>query len=292
MAQRVFFNWQENLKSFDTLQAFSGVLFPGRYCGFDTKSYTGLALSLTHASSGIIQSDINGTLTAKTGSWVSPQGSVIQESATVSIGNVTANSSGNPRIDLIVGQYLKPPTSSASATYLIVAGTPAATPVAPALPNTHMNVILGYLLVPNGTTVDLASCTFTPANIPLLGNETRPTYSVTTEVNMSNDWAADDLSSSSIVINVFKKGVATNQMSFEKHIRNSVSSSQVVMTLPVGHRPAFDIYIPVLSDRITSPGTYTASFLKITSAGVVTVINPAHASDCRVYTKGIVISLD
>ena len=292
MAQRVYFNYQQALGSYEFGREKLGILFPGRYCGFDTKAYTGLTLALTHAASGIVQTDASGTQTAKTGSYMTPQGSVIQEDAQVTIGAVASNTSGNPRIDLITAEYIKPVSGSTAATYQVVTGTPGAIPVAPALPSAFKRVILGYLLVPTGTTVDLSTCTFTPATTPLIGNEARPVYYTDYQVNCANNWAFINDISSGLVINIRKNEVTKNStMVIQGDLTNATAASQTICTLPTQLRPLQNLYIPIISTKNDNT-TETSSILKITTAGVVTLITPANATDVLVRSRGIVISLD
>lgn len=291
MAQKIFFNWQDAVKSYEFYQSLLGIIWPGRYCGFDTKSSSGLALSLTHAASGIVQTTAAGSATTKTGLWINPQGSIIQENATVLIGNIAANSSGNSRIDLIVGNYLKPASASAVASYSIIQGTPAGSPVAPALTTPTQQVILGYLLVPDGTTANLTSCTFTPATIPLLGNEDRPVYSTVIVEQTANDWFGQDNLSSSQDLPIKIYNLAQKAFVFMVNFVNGTNSSQVITTLPVSLRPVVDYYIPIITSMDVDNSTQQ-SVLKITTAGVVTVLNPIDATDCRVHTKFLMISLE
>lgn len=301
MAQRVFWNYQEALTSFDLGKMLAGILFPGRYTGFDTKSNpSALNLSLTHAATGIQQSDINGSLTTKTGVWISPQGSVIQENATVVIGSVAANSSGNPRIDLIIGDYLKPVSSSASATYAIVTGTPAATPVAPANPDNTRKVILGYLLVPDGTTTDLSGCTYTKADIPLLGGEARPDYSAVANLSLSNSWTSTNVADNTKVDIEVRSG-ATNTMRFMNMVTSPVgiNSDAIITTLPAYLRPREKVRVPV---SCSAPGDVAGVYMgvvEIEASGKVQVVVPAATSlsgdsttQVDVYLNHIIVPLD
>lgn len=278
MAQRVFWNHQEALKSFDFGKMMAGLFFPGRYTGFDTKSFSSMVLSLTHAATGIQQSDINGSLTNKTGVWISPQGAVIQESATVSIGTVASNSSGNPRIDLIIGDYLKPVSSTASATYALVTGTPGATPAAPANPDTTRKVILGYLLVPDGTTTDLTSCTFTKADIPLIGGEARAVYHTESDYTLDNSWTSSDaVDDSKVTIRINAGPVPSFQF---MEVLKSPGGSNVpsFVTLPTNLRPVEDMWFPV---TCTDPGggiRFLAA-MHIRSTGECMIDVPHNTSD-------------
>lgn len=293
MAQRVFWNYQEALNSFDFGKMMLGIFFPGRYVGFDTKSFSSMNLSLTHAGTGIQQSDAAGVLTAKTGVWISPQGAVIQENATVVIGAIAANSSGNPRIDLILGDYLKPGSSSAAATYAVVTGTPGASPVAPANPDPTRKVILGTLLVPNGTTTDLTSCTFTKADSPLLAGEARPVWSTSTEYALQNSWKTI---TDGTDITIKANSVATRSFQFVDHVKNqSGSNAATIVTLPADLRPTEDLYFPVSCSDIGGGAFYLAQ-LYIRTNGEVRVIMPATATlpgngtmHLQVYLRHLII---
>ncbi len=288
MAQRVFWNYQEALNSFDFGKMMAGLFFPGRYTGFDTKSYASLVLSLTHAATGIEQSDASGVLTNKTGVWVSAQGAVIQENATVSIGSVAANSSGNPRIDLIIGDYLKPVSATAAATYALVTGTPGAIPAAPANPDPTRKTILGYLLVPDGTTTDLSGCTYTKADIPLIGGEARPVYSGTTLQTLTGNWKG--LDGVATTLTVTKNLLGATLIQFSDDVRNIVGTTGEIMLLPSGYRPTQITYVPVITSEVA--GTNLAQCrLKILTTGRITVEGQVNNLDTLVYLRGLLITL-
>lgn len=298
MAQRVFWNYQEALTSFDIGKMLAGIFFPGRYTGFDTKSNpSGLNLSLTHASTGIQQSGINGTLTNKTGVWISPQGSVIQENATVAIGAVAANSSGNPRIDLIIGDYLKPVSASAAATYAIVTGTPGATPVAPANPDNTRKTILGYLLVPDGTTTDLSGCTYTKADIPLVGGETRTVYSAVANLALSGGWTSTNVADNTKVDIEVRTG-ATNTIRFMNNLVSPTGNNAgTIITLPGYMRPRERTKVLVTCGPIGGSPEFIA-VLDIQTSGAVNLKLPAAATlsgntstDVDVYVNGLSIPI-
>jgi hypothetical protein len=274
MAQKIFFNHEDVIKSFDYGRWLNGILAPGRYTGFDTKSYSGLTLSLTHAGSGFVQSDINGALTAATGIFISPQGGVVQENGTISIGAITANSSGNPRIDLIWADYLKPVAAIGSATYGKTNGTPGAVPVAPANPDNTRKIVLGTLLVPDGTTTDLAGCTFTPAAVPLLGNAPAPVaYSEADYSLVGANWTSDNAIDTDKV-KVRKNLTGPPTIQFLDNILNAVDNSEAIFTLAADLRPAKDI-INIISASDVAGAVFFPARLSIKSNGDVRLMMPA-----------------
>lgn len=120
----------------------------GLYAGFDPVLGTGRTLTLNHATTGVTKVDLAGAETDPMGCWKSKQGVVICEDGDITL-TIAANGSAHPRIDLIVGQHEYIETSGGvDATYIVIQGTPGATPVAPALTYPEKQIILGQLFLP------------------------------------------------------------------------------------------------------------------------------------------------
>lgn len=172
MAQRRFWNWRDDDYTLDLSQEKLGIIDSGRYRGFEYDASTsGMGLVLSHLGTGVGKVDLASIATPKMGVWVSQQGVVITEDAALAPLAVSPNTSGNPRIDLVIGSHhYVQAVGGVVATYSIVQGTPAASPVAPALPNPTKDVVLGTLLIPNGTTA-LSVGMYTPSRIPLFAND-------------------------------------------------------------------------------------------------------------------------
>lgn len=119
---------------------------------------------LTAASGGVMTGDLAVTTSGTTnGSVFVAAGEVIVASSTASqghyfanndgstlVGSFTANSSGNPRIDLVT-VLITDTGATPVVSFAIVAGTPAATPSAPATPSNSL--ALAQVTIPNGFTV-------------------------------------------------------------------------------------------------------------------------------------------
>jgi hypothetical protein len=81
-------------------------------------------------------------------------GVLVQNSASVNA-TLTANSSGNPRIDIVVLRINWSGTNTTGGTIVTIAGTAAATPVAPTLtrtPGATWEIPLARITIPSGTT--------------------------------------------------------------------------------------------------------------------------------------------
>lgn len=119
---------------------------------------------LTAASGGVMTGDLAVTTSGTTnGSVFVAAGAVVVASSTASqghyfanndgatlVGSFTANSSGNPRIDLVT-VLITDTGATPVVSFAIVAGTPAATPSAPATPSNSL--VLAQVAIPNGFTV-------------------------------------------------------------------------------------------------------------------------------------------
>lgn len=143
----------------------------GLYNGFDIDQSltTGTTLRLIHTR-GWERVDVGSSTSSKVGVWITKQGISIEQNENVEL-TINANSSGNPRIDIIIGshQYVET-VGGAAASYSIVQGTPSATPVAPVVPNSKTDVILGYMEVPDGA-ANINNITYHKAITPKFGDD-------------------------------------------------------------------------------------------------------------------------
>jgi len=152
MAQRIYWNYQDDDSTFDLNFRELGIFSPGRYRGFDPILGAGLGLVLTQSITGADKTEDDGSTVTRYGIWNSRQGSIVTETNDINL-TIAAGDATNPRIDLIVGQHEYVFTAGgAAAVYLVIQGTPSANPVAPALTVAAQQVILGQILVPAGTT--------------------------------------------------------------------------------------------------------------------------------------------
>lgn len=167
MAQRIFFNWKDDDLSDDLNRRTLGLIDAGLYRGFDRDVIAGMNLQLIHSVTGGDAVDLTLTPETRFGLVVTKQGGIVRDDTTIIL-PINPNSSGNPRIDIIYleHEYLQI-VGGLAASYGVIQGTPAATPVPPALINVNKQVILGYLFIPDGTT-DLSDPTviYTKADPP------------------------------------------------------------------------------------------------------------------------------
>ena len=166
MAQRIYFNYQDNDSTFDLNFAQLGIADAGRYRGFDGVLGAGLTLTLNHLTTGVekVKEDLS---TQIYGVWKTKQGGLITETDAISL-PISAGDATFDRIDLIVGQheYIQVAGGTA-AVYSVIQGTPAANPVAPALSLPNRQVILGQIYVPANTTdLNGTGVVYTQADTP------------------------------------------------------------------------------------------------------------------------------
>lgn len=171
MAQLRRWNYQDDDATWDLNQRENGIFPPGLYRGFDASLAAGMTLDLIQTVTGALQTDTDGITENQYGIWYTKQGTVVYEDATVSL--PIDNGDGQDRIDLIVGQHQYVySVGGAAATYVVIKGTPATTPVAPSLTLAPQQVILGQLYVPAGTTSLLdAGVVYTKASTPNFGED-------------------------------------------------------------------------------------------------------------------------
>lgn len=165
MAQERYHNYNRPLASWDENRRFAGILYPGRYYGFDTFNDTAaLVFELQHtAASGYRHVDISEAYEDYFGAWVTTQGVVIKETASITGLTVVTNAANAfERIDLVVGTHQWDASAGGSAAaYSIIQG-PNGGPTEPALTNPEKQVIIGRLHIP-ASAANLTGATYEPA---------------------------------------------------------------------------------------------------------------------------------
>lgn len=184
MAQRRYFNWEDNDSTNWLNRADMGVFGYGVYRGYDAVLAAGLTLVLDHSTSGY--EEVDGSLNHLTnlGLLRTKQGTRIIEDAALPVA-IAANPNGDPRIDLIVCEHTYVQvTGGAVAIYKAIQGTPAANPVAPALTQWEKQTIIGSLYCPAGmASLTDAGVVWTKSPIPYYAND--PTVMHTDQVQTS-----------------------------------------------------------------------------------------------------------
>lgn len=149
MAQKRYWNFKADDATADIIRWFNGIIPPGRYFGFDFIPSGDLNLQLGHATTGFTDVDNNELEITSQGKVVTRQGMHIVEDATVTINNVSVGDVTNPRIDVVVLTHEYTALAGGQqALYSIIEGTPAASPVAPALTDPLRQIKIGELYVP------------------------------------------------------------------------------------------------------------------------------------------------
>lgn len=150
MAQRRFWNFQDEDSTFDLSRWWLGIFEPGLYRGFDFIPSNNQTMLLSHDITGIVQTQLDQALSNKTGCLFTKQGVVIQEDEPISLAVQPAHAT-LPRKDLVIVTHIYQETDGgAMAYYSVLQGTPAADPVPPALSNPEKQTVLGTLYLPGG----------------------------------------------------------------------------------------------------------------------------------------------
>lgn len=172
MSQRIYHHYKDDLTSFDHRRQYTGIIGPGRYCGFDTLTPSTLNFTIGHGTTGLLETLIGGTAAgAKKGVHVTRQGLFVHETATITgLSCLTNATNGTIRNDLLIAEHLYADgvVGGTPALYSVVTG-PIGSEALPALPNPEKQVILGVISIP-ANAATLAGATYTPAAVPLPGN--------------------------------------------------------------------------------------------------------------------------
>jgi hypothetical protein len=170
MAQRIFWNFKDDDATADIIRWMLGIIVPGRYRGFDFVPQSGLTVRLNQATTGLnqVRSDLSQVMT---GMAVTPQGCVVQQDGNIDL-PVTAPVS-DPRIDIIVLSHQYEEIEGGNvATFSVVEGVEAASPVAPAVADATTDIILGQIYLPAGITgTDDAGVVYTQSLTPGLAGQ-------------------------------------------------------------------------------------------------------------------------
>lgn len=146
-------NFKADDRTRDINRWLTGLHAPGRYFGFDFSPTADLNLNLVHTSTGFKDVDHEAAESNFQSLVITRQGVVVKEDATLVIGAISAGDATHPRIDIVVMTHqIGEVAGGSQALYSIIEGTPAASPVAPALTNANTQVKIGELLIPAGTT--------------------------------------------------------------------------------------------------------------------------------------------
>ena len=154
MTQVRYFDYSTPQTGWTDAQQFLGVLQPGRYKGFDAiTAVNGTTISVTHSNSrALISPNIAQANSNNTGVWLTNQGVVIKEDATISgLSNASMDNTGgaNKRIFAVYGQhqYAALPGGTVASYGIKAGGTDGSYPVLD-IPKTQVPLL--YIHIPAG----------------------------------------------------------------------------------------------------------------------------------------------
>ncbi len=282
MAQKRAFEFKADDSTFDFNQRVLDLLKPGLYHGFDAVLAAGLNLSLTMVNSGNTFIDENEVESDPKGMYITKQGVIVREDAAITL-PVSVGDPINPRIDLVVAEHLYTAVEGGQpAIYLIIKGTPSATPVAPALTNSKRQTILGQLYVPaNMASLNEAGVEYTKSIQPdYAGNGYRARLEAleqfksdaTTELGTKMAKAAN-------LSDVASKSAARNNLELGNHVTNNYSGSGgnhgTANSVARGNHLHGGVYEPVFNKNTAFNKNFG------TGAGTVCQGNDSRLSDSR-----------
>jgi hypothetical protein len=153
MAQKRRWNYLDDDATKDLNRWLTGIINPGLYFGFDFNPTANMNLNLIHSTTGFKDVDDLEVESGFQSLLVTRQGTVIKEDAAITINSIANGDATHPRIDIVVVTHTYSELSGGTqALYSIIQGTPAASPVAPALANALTQTKIGELLIPANTT--------------------------------------------------------------------------------------------------------------------------------------------
>lgn len=168
MAQKRFWNYRDDDSTASFIRWLLGVLDAGRYKGFDFSPNPGMNLTLNHDTSGSMQ--IRDDLSEiATGLIITRQGVIVQEDEALTL--PISTTSANPRIDIIVLTHrYEANLTGLPASYAIIQGVPAVSPIAPQVADAKTDIILGELYLPaNCTNLNQAGVVYSQSKVPRVG---------------------------------------------------------------------------------------------------------------------------
>lgn len=172
---KVFHSYKTLASSFEKSEQLLGILQPGRYRGFDTKTVWGSSLpgfigfGITHTASGIAKVDSLGNPETASGIVLMPQGTVIHTNSTISIQVADNSANAFERLDYVVIEHQWAAIIGGTTPTLSVIKGANGGPVLPAIPNPTIQIPIGTIKISaNGSAY--ADIVYTPIVSPPLAN--------------------------------------------------------------------------------------------------------------------------
>lgn len=170
--QKIFTNYRASVDSFPLGEMNVGIMKPGRYNGFSTKTnLSGLNMTIGHDNPiNVKKTDINGDY-INFGAILTPNGSIIHETEPIPIAVDDNAGNSNIRMDLLVceHEYVQV-VGGQPAIYLVIKGSMSATEL-PVVPNPEKQVAIGYFTIP-AEALAATAVTYEPLSPPIPGDYT------------------------------------------------------------------------------------------------------------------------
>lgn len=144
--QKRFNEFQAELLSHESNEKYAGILAPSVYKGFDIiQARAGLGFQIAHTVTGEVFTNKDLTVTPPRGIWVSKQGTVIKEDATISV-SILVNEYNYERWDVLVAEHIHDELTvgGLEATYTVIPGGDATEPGG----ISSTQIIIGRIRVP------------------------------------------------------------------------------------------------------------------------------------------------
>jgi hypothetical protein len=163
--QQRFHDFNRPLVSFDENQRILGLLWPGRYCGFDNVVLGTNTITLQHGLSGIQETNLFSGVLSPKGVFITRQGVVVKEDGPIGPLPIASNAANAfKRIDTIVAEHaIVNILGGVSATYSIIQG-PDGSETPAELTNPGTQIVLGYFTMA-ASAATTGSGIFTPAKV-------------------------------------------------------------------------------------------------------------------------------
>ncbi len=153
MAQRRYWNFEDDDATKDLIRWLTGILAPGVYHGFDLNPTANMNLNLIHTSTGFKDVDDLEIESGFIGLIITRQGTVVKQDVDITINGIANGHATLPRIDIVVLTHTYTEVVGGStALYSVITGTPNALPVAPALTSAETQIKIAELYIPATTT--------------------------------------------------------------------------------------------------------------------------------------------
>lgn len=168
MAQRRFWQWQDDDLTIDIDRWLTGIMGNGTYCGFDFVPTADLNLQLVHTATGFQYRQKDLTMSNNIGMLITQQGVMIQEDAAIIL-PILPNTDTHARIDIIIVSHFYDDSvvNGVQAEYSVITGTPSSSPVAPSVPDPTTDMIIATLFMPgNAMTLTALGVAYTKPDVP------------------------------------------------------------------------------------------------------------------------------